>query len=228
VSWRVVVIAAAVVAFAVAVAASRVRTPVPEVTSTAARLPVREVISQPGFGWFATLMVAAAANESASAGWITTYLTESGFSPVSATWLLASHWLGLCAGRLVFAGRVDRDKRQAITRAAIVAAAVVAVFVGARGSIVLALGPFALGMAIAVIMPTALAFAGERCPGNQGMLFGVLLTLGQVGSMGMPALIGGVAESAGIRWGLSVLIVNGGVIAFAAQRAARTTSTGGA
>ena len=46
-------------------------------------------------------------------------------------------------------------------------------------------------------------------------------------ALGMPALIGGVAESAGIRWGLSVLIVNGGVIAFAAQRAARTTSTGG-
>jgi fucose permease len=84
--------------------------------------------------------------------------------------------------------------------------------VGARAGPVLAVMPFCLGMSIALVMPTALALAGERYPGNPGVLFGALLTLAQIGGMALPAAIGAVAERAGIRTGLALVAGSCGVI----------------
>jgi MFS family permease len=218
-SWRVVVIGAAVFAGAVALAGTRVgriaTIPHAAVTSSSAVTLMR----QRGFAWFCLLMVLGAANEASMAGWTSTYLNATGFTPVAATWGLSSHWLGLTAGRVIFAARVDRVKRAAIVRAALTGAAAIAVFVSSDTPGVLAVAPFGIGVAISVIMPTSLALAGESCRGNTGALFGVLLTLAQVGSMLLPALVGAIAQRWGLRAGMSLLVVNALMIALVAWRA---------
>jgi len=90
--------------------------------------------------------------------------------------------------------------------------------VTARSPVVLAVGPFAVGVAIALVMPTSLALAGERMAGNPGTLFGVLLTLAQVGGMILPASIGLVADRAGVRPGLAILALSCAAIALIVRR----------
>ncbi len=224
VSWRGVVIAGGLVAGAVAIvglAGARRTVSVREPGRVHAG-PVAAfagLVRQPRFALFGVLLILSAATESSMAGWTSTFLTANGFSAEAATWGLSSHWLGLIAGRLLFSGRLDRVKREAIVRAALCGAAAIAVFVGVDTPLVLALGPFAAGLAIAVIVPTALAFAGDRFSGNAGTLFGVLLTLVQVGGIIVPSLIGVVAEDAGVRAGLSLLVLNCLGVAIVARRA---------
>jgi fucose permease len=225
ISWRTVVHGGAALAGLVALAGALASTPAATTSGSGlgARSAFRTVSRQPGFVWFGLLLMLGAATEAAMAGWTSTFLTVAGFSPEGATWALSSHWLGLIAGRVIFSRRVDRLKDAAIARAAVCGAACLLVFVALPWTAVLVTGPFAIGLAIAVIVPTSLAFAGDRYPGNAGTLFGVLLTLAQVGGIVVPALIGLIAERAGVRAGLSVLVVNCLVVASVSRRAARAS-----
>jgi MFS family permease len=221
-SWRAPVIAAAVLAAGVAIVGTFV--PVPR----ARAVPVpfgagafSHFMRQPRFVWFGALLMLGAATEASMAGWTSTMLTDSGFTPAAATWLLSSHWLGLIAARILFSHRVDRVKRTAIVRAALCGSLSILIFAAAPWDVTLIGGPFVIGFAIAVIVPTSLALAGDRLPGNAGTLFGMLLTLAQVGGIVMPVLIGLVADRAGVRVGLSLLVANGLVVALVAHRAGR-------
>jgi len=166
----------------------------------------RHFTRQPGFGWFCLLIMLGGGNEASMAGWTSGVLLASGFSAVAATWVLSSHWLGLILSRALFARHVDRSKAVMIERCAVAGALLVLLLVTTRAPIAVAVSPFAIGMAIALVMPTSLALAGERFAGNPGTLFGALLTLAQVGGMLLPASIGLVAERFGVRPGLSILV----------------------
>ena len=135
-------------------------------------------------------------------------MQAAGFTASAATWVLASHWLGLILARVLLSPRVERAKAVAIVRSAIAGALCVAalVVVGVREW--LAVGPFVIGFAIALVVPTTLALSGDRHPGNSGALFGLLLTLVQVGGIALPATIGFVSDRAGLRSGLSVVVVS--------------------
>lgn len=217
ISWRAIVFSGGAVAALVALAGAVVRAPAVPVR-TAGWGAFADVLRQPGFGWCCVLILFGAATEASLAGWISTYLGSIGFGASAATWALSSHWLGLVAGRLLFSTRVDRAKAAAIRRAALAGSGCTVLFVLLPAPWVLAL-PFATGLAIAVVVPTTLALAGERYRVNAGTLFGTLLTLAQVGGMVMPALVGAVAEGFGVRAGVSLVAVNGLVIAAATQRA---------
>jgi fucose permease len=168
----------------------------------------RHFARQPGFAWFCVLVMLSGGNEASMAGWTSTFLIASGVSASAATTILASHWLGIIFSRLIFSRHVDRAKAAAIERSAVAGALVLLILVTSSEPVVLAVGPFVIGMAIALVMPTSLALAGERVVGNPGTLYGSLLTLAQVGGMGLPASIGLVAERAGVRLGLAILVAS--------------------
>ena len=48
----------------------------------------------------------------------------------------------------------------------------------------------------------------DRYPGSAGALFGLLLTLLQIGGIALPAAIGFIADRAGLRPGLSIVAVS--------------------
>jgi DHA1 family bicyclomycin/chloramphenicol resistance-like MFS transporter len=209
VSWRTIVVGGGVMAALVSLACVWV----PAVTSPTSsphstKEALRRFARQPGFVWLCAALLLGGGNEAALAGWISTYLQAAGFSASAATWGLASHWLGLIVARVTLSPRVEHVKAAAIVRSAIGGAVCVAVFVivGAHGW--LAVSPFFIGVAIALVVPTTLAMSGDRHPGNPGALFGLLLTLLQVGGIALPVTIGFVSDRAGLRPGLSIVAVS--------------------
>lgn len=209
VSWRTIVVAGGVLALVVAVACAWV----PPVTSVetrrhSLRVALRRFARQPGFVWLAAALLLGGGNEAALAGWTSTYVQAAGFSASASTWILASHWLGLIVARVTLSPRVEHVKAAAVIRSAVAGAACIAVFVIARADVWLAVMPFVIGAAIALAVPTMLAISGDRYPGNPGALFGLLLTLLQVGGIALPAAIGVVSDRAGLRPGLALLVVS--------------------
>jgi putative MFS transporter len=173
-SWRGIVLTGAAVSAGVAVAAILIHVPALPARGRAGAAFVT-VVRQPGFGWFVLLLLLGPATEASMAGWTSTYLGAMGFTQSAATWALSSHWLGLVAGRVMFSRHVDRGKAAAIARAALAGAVLIGVFAAAPWTWLLGAAPFAIGLAIAVVVPTSLALAGERYPSHPGTLFGVLL-----------------------------------------------------
>jgi fucose permease len=218
VTWRGVVVGGGVLSALVALTAALM--PMGEVrpmhasAGSNAFAAFRHFARQSGFVWFCLLVMLAGGNEASMAGWTSTFLIASGVSASAATIILSSHWLGVILSRVIFSRYVDRAKTAAIERSAVAGAVLLLVLVTSSGHVVLVAGPFFIGMAIALVMPTSLALAGERVAGNPGTLFGTLLTLAQVGGMALPASIGVVAERAGVRPGLAILVASCAVIAF--------------
>jgi MFS transporter, DHA1 family, multidrug resistance protein len=209
VSWRAVVVAGGVLAAFVAAACATVPpiaapTSRPHTTTAA----IRRFARQPGFAWLGIALLLGGGNEAAIAGWTSTYLQAAGFSASAATWVLASHWLGLILARVTLSPLVERVKAAAIVRSAIAGALCVVVFLLVRSPEWIAVLPFVVGCAIALIVPTTLALSGDRYPGNTGALFGLLITLLQVGGIALPAAIGFVSDRAGLRPGLSIVVLS--------------------
>jgi fucose permease len=209
VSWRTIVVAGGVMAALVALACAWVPPlPSPVSPSQSARDAVRRFARQPGFLWLCAALLLGGGNEAALAGWTSTYLQAAGFTASASTWVLASHWLGLIVARVALSPQVERAKAAAIVRSAMAGALCVAIFVLVRHHGVLAVAPFVIGFAIALVVPTTLALSGDRYPGNTGALFGVLLTLLQVGGIALPSTIGFISDRAGLRPGLSVVVLS--------------------
>jgi fucose permease len=230
VSWRAVVAAGGALAAIVAVVLLGVAVPPDSAASapqgrSSAIGAIRRFWGQPGFAWFCLLILLGGGNEASMAGWTSSFLTASGFSASEATWGLASHWLGLILSRVLLAGRVDAAKVPTIIRGALLSALLLLVLVASTATAVLAVGPFLIGMAMALVMPTSLALAGERYRGNAGTLFGGLLTLAQVGGMVLPASIGLVAERAGVRLGMGLLVASHIAVVAVVVRAVRRPVT---
>ncbi len=210
-SWRTVVVAGGVMAAVVALSCAWVpRAKSLEGRSGAGsahslRYALRRFARQPGFLWLAAALLLGGGNEAALAGWISTYLQAAGFSASSSTWLLASHWLGLIVVRVTLSPRVERTKAVAVVRSAVAGAVSVAIFVLVGSHVWLAVMPFILGCAIALAVPTMLALAGDRYPGNMSALFGLLLTLLQVGGIALPSAIGFISDRAGLHAGVSLI-----------------------
>ena len=208
VSWRTVVVAGGVLAAAVAVACAWVPSAPAGVPPHSLGQAVRRFARLPGFMWLAAALLLGGGNEAALAGWISTYLQAAGFSASASTWVLASHWVGLIVARVTLSPRVERTKAAAVVRAAIAGAVCVAVFVLVRSPAWLAVMPFVIGCAIALTVPTMLALAGDAYPRHPGALFGLLLTLLQVGGIALPSAIGFISDRAGLRVGLSGIVVS--------------------
>jgi DHA1 family bicyclomycin/chloramphenicol resistance-like MFS transporter len=221
VSWRTIVVAGGVLAALVALACAWVPAVTPVVSQHSLPQALRRFARQPGFVWLAAALLLGGGNEASLAGWISTYVQAAGFSAPAATWVLASHWLGLIVARVTLSPRVERMKSVAVVRAAMTGALCIAVFVIVRSEVWLAVLPFVVGCAIALAVPTMLALAGDRYPGHSGALFGLLLTLLQVGGIALPAAIGFIADRAGLRPGLSLLVCSCLAVAWLVRRARR-------
>jgi fucose permease len=218
-SWRAVVGGGAALAATVAIVTSQLPGVRPLPTSSQPSGPtgtlaaLRHFSKQPAFVWFLLLITLGGGNEASMAGWTSSFAIASGLSSTTATWVLSSHWLGVIVSRALFSSRVDRAKDAAVERSAVLSALVLVVLVVSSSPILVMIGPFTVGVCMALVMPTSLAIAAERLPGNPGALFGALLTLAQVGGIVLPSLIGVVAEYTSVRVGLALLIGSYGVIA---------------
>jgi len=214
--WEAMLAGSGVLAAGVAVAAALSQEP-PAPSAGAAPRPDRALVPAalrtPTFAALGLLVMLCGANEAALAGWTPAYLAHAGVSPAWVSRGLAAHWGGLILGRVVLGPRVDRRKEAAIVACALAAAAGVVVLAVATAPWLVVAMPAVIGVAIAVLTPTTLALAGDRVPEAPGTVFGTMLALAQVGSMAAPALIGALADRAGLRAAILVLAAGSAGIA---------------
>ena len=126
----------------------------------------------------------------------------------------ATFHAAMLVGRLATSRLVRRAGRRAILRAAGVAAAGgMALALATEAVVPTLVGFLVVGLALAAVAPVAFSLAGDLAPDRVAAASAVLTTLGYVGFLIGPALVGGLAEWTGLRLALGAAGLGGLAIA---------------
>lgn len=141
-------------------------------------------------------------------GWMVTYYEECGVLASGSAQLLNSLlWITILLGRFGCSAIGGRFAPAAIIRILSAGIAVFLCIVLFTGSLPLMLaGTIGLGLSLSGMYGTTVANAGDVF-GRYPLAMGIFVTLSGVGSIITPSVIGIVAENAGIRTGMRILLV---------------------
>jgi fucose permease len=151
--------------------------------------------------------------EGALGAWATTYLTELGFRPGRAAWLLSGFWLAFLAARLLFSFLQERGVLSRsydgwlVMFLALLAAVVLGNLAGTRARGNGGTGLLALGFLFGPIFPTLVGLLFDSPgiePANRGTAFGTMFALGAAGGLLLPPVIGAYARRASVRAALRI------------------------
>ena len=145
--------------------------------------------------------------EYAIVGWLVTYFQDIGaLSADYAQMMNSLLWLVIFAGRMVGAaitGKVSRSRILLADGFGLFVFFLVMFFSRTPGPIIL--GLVGVGFFMATIYPTAFAFGSDCIKGND-LGCSIMIFTGSAGGIITPALVGFVAESAGIRAGMGLSV----------------------
>ena len=180
--------------------------PFPSMSTGGERIPLTRLLQD---RWFAGVLVAillGGATELGMAQWLPAYTeTTLGY----ATWMggaaLLAFSMAMALGRMGVGGTEGRFDPYQVMMAG--CAGTVLLFL--MGSFVpwpwLALAScVTAGFTGSCLWPTLLAVAADRHPEGGATMFGALAALGNAGGIGMPWLVGVIADRSDLRWGLAV------------------------
>jgi len=146
--------------------------------------------------------------EYAIVGWLVTYFQDIGvLSADHAQMMNSLLWLVIFIGRMVGAsitGKVSRSALLLTDGVGLFAFFLVMFFSRTPGPIIL--GLIGVGFFMATIYPTAFAFGSDCIKGND-LGCSIMIFTGSAGGIITPALVGFVAEQAGIRAGMGLIVV---------------------
>jgi len=146
--------------------------------------------------------------EYAIVGWLVTYFQDIGvLSADHAQMMNSLLWLVIFIGRMVGAsitGKVSRSALLLTDGVGLFAFFLVMFFSRTPGPIIL--GLTGVGFFMATIYPTAFAFGSDCIKGND-LGCSIMIFTGSAGGIITPALVGFVAERAGIRAGMGLIVV---------------------
>lgn len=141
-------------------------------------------------------------------GWLITYFKDTGLMSPGLSQLMASvQWVMILAGRLTVAAlsmRVDKNKLLRVMGIGFVLFGMLLLF--SRNVPLIIIGIMGFGYSMAGIYPTTVSYAGELMH-KYSYAWSFILTMASFGSILMPSVIGRIAESAGIAYGMSSIIV---------------------
>lgn len=146
--------------------------------------------------------------EYAIVGWLVSYFQDTGV--LSADWSQMMNsllWLVIFCGRMIGAaitGKISRSKLLLIDGVGFFAFFLVMFF--SRDPVLIVLGLMGVGLFMATIYPTAFAFGSDCIRGND-LGCSIMIFTGSAGGIITPALVGLVAERAGIRAGMGLVAV---------------------
>lgn len=146
--------------------------------------------------------------EYAIVGWLVSYFQDTGV--LSASWSQMMNsllWLVIFCGRMIGAaitGKISRSRLLLMDGAGFFAFFLVMFF--SRNPILIVLGLMGVGLFMATIYPTAFAFGSDCIRGND-LGCSIMIFTGSAGGIVTPALVGLVAERAGIRAGMGLVAV---------------------
>jgi MFS transporter, FHS family, glucose/mannose:H+ symporter len=151
------------------------------------------------------ILFAESGNEACIGGWTSTYVDSTGYSPRTATLVLAAYWAALMLSRML-AARLLREigKSQLIVTTASLSLAGCALLISARSLGFLFAGTVLIGLSYGPIFPTTLAIAGDRYAERAGTTFGLLFSIALIGGMMFPWAVGQVSQRVSVRAGMIV------------------------
>ena len=140
-------------------------------------------------------------------GWMITYFKDTELLPQSMSQITASVlWIMILAGRLLTAflsSKVKKEKLLVTMGIGLVGFFFLLLF--SRSTLFIIIGIMGFGFSMAGIYPTTVSFSGriiEKYP----MAWSYILTIASFGSILMPSIIGKIAETAGIYYGMSSIV----------------------
>lgn len=137
-------------------------------------------------------------------GWMITYFGDTGLLSASLSQMTASVlWIMILAGRLTTAWlttKVAKEKLLPVMGVGLVLFFLVLIMSRSTGFIVF--GIMGFGYSMAGIYPTTVSFSGNLIQ-KYPMAWSFILTTASFGSIIMPSVIGRIAQSAGIFYGMS-------------------------
>ena len=140
-------------------------------------------------------------------GWLVTYFKDTGLLNDSLSQIMASvQWIMILAGRLTTAylsTKMDKSKLLRIMGVGLILFFIVLITGKTTPQIVI--GIMGFGYSMAGIYPTTVSFAGKLIQ-KYPLSWSFMLTMASLGSIVMPSIIGRIAESVGIFYGMSSIV----------------------
>lgn len=140
-------------------------------------------------------------------GWLVTYFKDTGLLSDSMSQLTSSAmWLTMLIGRLSTAGASSKLRKENMLLG--MSIGVVFFFFWlllSRNTVFIMIGILGFGLSMAGIYATTVSFAGNLIQ-KYSLCWSFILTLASLGSILMPAVIGAIAEKAGIIAGMSSVL----------------------
>lgn len=162
-------------------------------------------VRSPGAVLFSLLLFFQFANEWTVAGWLAVFLGHRvGLNPEQALRMLAAYWLALIVGRIASQALLDRVGHFKLllsgTAAACFGCLVLTLTNNAFGAWV---GLLTMGLGFAVVYPLVVERIGHRFPNYHPGFFNGLVSIGVVGGLLAPWVVGYAAST----WGIAVVMV---------------------
>ncbi len=173
------------------------------------RTPTRQLLVQPIFIVLMITIALGGATEAGIAYWLPAYAEGTlGFSRFHAGLGLVAFSIAMTVGRV---GILFLPKSVSTITLMIVCCALTALLFpiatfAPSGSVALAACVLS-GLTGSCLWPSTLAVAADRYPSGGATMFGILASLGNLGGMVMPWVVGSVADASDMRWGLLTAIV---------------------
>ena len=205
--WR--RLAAGLAVWPVVVAAGFWAVPLPTLIAEGdVRTPVKTLATHAAFWLAIAAIFLGGATEVGMAYWLPAYAERVlRFTPFGASLGLMGFTLAMAVGRLGILALPT--KLEPVRLMLVCCGASVVLFTLAAtlpGGAALA-ACVAAGLAGSCLWPSVLATTADRFPAGGATLFAILAATGNAGAMVMPWAIGGVADRAGLRWGLAAAAV---------------------
>jgi MFS family permease len=182
----------------------------------------------PGVLLLAALLLFESGNEAVLSGWTSTYVGVMGWSPWIATLILFGYWAVAVLGRAASA-RVQARIGKAplvVGSSVLVVAGCVILLAAASWLPGLVAGAWIAALGLSAIFPTMLAIAGDRYHRFAGTVFGLLFTVGNLGSIVSPWAMGHISQAAGVRLGMVVPLAGAIAVTILAVVVARRVPRG--
>ncbi len=168
----------------------------------------RSFLKNTNFWLGAAILFFYISTEYAIVNWLVTYFKDTGVLSAEVSQLMSSLlWVVIFIGRMIGAalvGKVQRKHLLVVDGVGLLIFFLVVFF--SRSELPIFIGIMGVGLFMATIYTTALALGTERIKGNDLGVSTMIFT-GSTGGIITPAVVGMVAENAGIQMGMGVVVI---------------------
>ena len=167
----------------------------------------RSFLKNKNFWLGAAILFFYISTEYAIVNWLVTYFKDTGILSPSVSQLMTSLlWVVIFIGRMIGAalvGKVSRKIILVVDGVGLLAFFLLVFF--SRSQLPILIGIMGVGLFMATIYTCALALGTERIKGND-LGVSTMILVGTAGGIITPAVVGAVAEKAGIQMGMGVVV----------------------